>query len=495
MHPFTTRARPAGPPDAARPRIVPALALLAACGSPAPSGQPVRPGAFHAEPTFELEGEAAARPRDILLVSLDTVGAERLGVYGGRAETPTLADLAGAGARFTQAVSHFPETCLSHWSMLTGVPPEAHGPANAQHGSALPLPTLAEIAARHGYRTGAVIGGVTLTDENCGTGRGFERYDDAFPIDEADMRRPARAVTDAAVAWMRAKDDRPTLTFVHYFDAHFPYTPPAPWDTRYDPGYTGTLDGRDKSLDPYRYGGRTPTPADLAHVQALYDGELSALDAELAPLLDAAGPDTVVLVTADHGESFSHGYWFNHRDALWDEVLRVPLLLRGPGVPAGARVDAQVGLVDVTPTLLDLAGLPRDRRMTGRSLAPLLRGEGEGRAVVRSLTDWLRPHSQRSERTPERKATVRDAQAHVYDLRTDPGELHPRAEPSLRDAVLAGHRAEIAAFDGLRVPVPRPPPPLGPGGHPRSPPPGSGDPIPREQLEALGYAEPAPASR
>jgi len=313
-------------------RLVPLLALLVACateptapptdrpgpGLAPPGGPPVAPrgapmpghAAFRATPTFDLLPVPPVEQRSIVLVSLDTVRADRLGAYGGRAETPSLTAMAARGARFDQAVTHFPETCLSHWAMHSGVPPEAHGDAPAVSGSTYSGPTLAEIAQRSGYATAAFIGGVTLTDASCGMARGFDRYDDRFRVDRADMKRPGREVTQRAVAWM-GQQQGPYFAFLHYFDAHFPYTPSPPWDTRYDPDYQGSLTGSDRDLRPYRDGDQTPTAADLAHVLALYDGELSELDALLRPVLDAAGPDALVLVTADHGESFDHDYWFS----------------------------------------------------------------------------------------------------------------------------------------------------------------------------------------
>lgn len=451
-----------GPPASAAPRPGP------------PRGRPPRPAPFHATPTFDLEGEADASPRSIVLISLDTVSAARLGVYGGRAETPVLSALAADGARFDQAITHFPETCLSHWSMVTGVPPEAHGNAPAHRGSQTTLPTLAEVARRHGYATGGFIGGVTLTDDSCGFGRGFDVFDDRFPLDRADMKRPGREVSQRAASWIR-KQDQPYFAFLHYFDAHFPYTPAPPWDTRYDPDYQGTIDGSDAVLRPYRDGAATPSPRDVEHVLALYDGELSELDALLAPVLEAAGPDAVVLVTADHGESFAHDYWFNHRDGLWDDVVRVPLLLRGPGVPKGVTVDAQVGLVDVAPTLLSLAGLPHDRRMAGRDLVPLMSGGGEGRPTVFSTTDPWRGSPQLAQRTRDRKTILQGDASLVYDLRVDPAEGNARSALVDIAAIRAAYAAGISPFQDLMAPAPAMP---------------TLDPDEAARLEALGYVDP-----
>jgi len=393
-------------------------------GQPLPHHAPSPKSAFHATPTFVLEGTAAEAPRSVVIISLDTVSAPILALYGGLAETPNLARLAAKGVRFADPVTHFPETCLSHWTMMTGVLPEAHGNAPAHAGSRYTGPTLAEIAGKHGYATGAVIGGVTLQDSACGLARGFAHYDDQFPLDPTDMRRPAADVTQRAVDWMGSQDT-PFLLFVHYFDAHFPYTPPAPWDTRYNTGYKGVLDGSDAALRPLRDGQRDPTPAEVAHIEALYAGEVSALDAELAPLLSAIPEDAVVVVTADHGESFGHGYWFNHRGVLWDDVMRVPLLMKGlPGVDPGAVVDGTVGLVDVARTVLSAAGLPADQRMAGRDLSAV-----DPKTVPiaqQAITDPWVGSSWFASRLDGDKVLSRPEHPTVrFELATDPGERSP----------------------------------------------------------------------
>ena len=390
-------------------------------------------------PTLELVGEVAAAPRSIVLISLDTVRADRLAVYGGRAETPTLAALAARGAVFEQAISHFPETALSHWAMLSGVLPELHGNVPANRGSRYTGPTLAEIARSSGYTTGAFVGGVTLTDQSSGLSRGFDVYDDQFRLDPKDMRRPGAEVSHNAANWIRfsQQQQRPYFAFVHYFDAHFPYTPAPPWDTRYDPDYTGSLTGSDADLRPYRDGEKVPSAEDVAHVLALYDGELSELDALLAPVIEAAGPDALIIITSDHGESFEHDYYFNHRAGLWDGVTHVPWLIAGPGVPAGVRVAGQVGLIDVTPTALALAGLPHDARMQGTSRVPLLTAPATpGAEAVYSITDpWL-PDPQFAVRTPTHKRIEQRGGSVVlsYDLGADPAELQPAA--AVPDALL-----------------------------------------------------------
>jgi arylsulfatase A-like enzyme len=372
--------------------------------------------------------EPAAQPPSVILISLDTVRADRLGAYGGRAQTPNLTRFAHEGARFEAAIANFPETALSHWSMMTGALPEVHGNVPGTGDSRFSGPTLAERLQGAGYATGAFIGGETLTDKSTGLSRGFGHYDDAYPWDRDDLKRPGDQVVAAAQRWMAAQQG-PYFAFIHLFDAHFPYTPAPPWDTRYDPDYAGQLTGSDADLRPYRDGGKTPSAEDLAHILALYDGELSELDAIIGPVLQAAGPDTVVIVTADHGESFSHGYWFNHRDGLWDGVVRVPWLVRGPGVKAGTEVRSPVELVDIAPTVLGLLGLEPLEQIHGLDRSGVLRGT-TGAPVSRpahSITDPLRPRPQLSVRTGAAKVLIQADSGVSFDLRRDPAEAEPTA--------------------------------------------------------------------
>jgi len=418
-----------------------------------PRSMPPPPPAVKVTPTFELGGATSDAPRAVVLISLDTVRADRLAVYGGRAETPTLSALAARGARFDNAISHFPETALSHWAMLTGVLPEVHGNVPGNRGSRCSAPTVAEIARRSKIPTAAFIGGVTLTDGSSGLSRGFDVYDDRFPLDTADMKRPGQEVTRRAVDWIE-KQDGAYFAFVHYFDAHFPYTPSPPWDTRYDPGYTGALTGSDADLRPYRDGEKQPSAADVAHVLALYDGELSELDALIAPVIAAAGEDAIVMVTADHGESFEHGYYFNHRAGLWDSVLRVPWIVAGPGIPENVAISEQVGLTDVAPTVLALMGLPSDTRAHGASRVPLMTG-GSGHAdTVYAITDPWMAGFQFAARTAEHKLLERDGKIEIFEHAGDPAEEAPRAlVPPYLMGAQGTYQQIVARAKDCQVPV------------------------------------------
>ncbi|MAY81392.1 MAG: hypothetical protein CL930_11485 [Deltaproteobacteria bacterium] len=393
-------------------------------------------------------------PPNLVIISLDTVSAERLEVYGGAARTPNLNAFAAGGTLFRQAISPFPETALAHWSMLTGALPAVHGDVPAYGDSRYSGPTLAQLLSKAGFNTAAFIGGETLTNRSTGLARGFQLYDDQYPWDRADLKRPGADVAQAATTWIdkQERQQKPYFAFVHFFDAHFPYTPAPPWDTLYDPNYQGTLTGSDADLRPYRDGEKTPTAADIRHIQALYDGELSELDALLGPLLQALdGRNTLVVITADHGESFGHNYWFNHRDALWDEVIRVPLLIRGPGVPANHQVDDQVSLIDVTPTVLKLLNQTIPAPLNGTDKSGLFTSKAASQDIAFAITDPFRKQPQFASRIPtfkriqkvvNGKATAREQQA--YNLSDDPYEMSDgQSVPERLDKAWAAYQAVL----------------------------------------------------
>lgn len=391
-----------------------------------------------AVPSTDAPAAASGGP-SVVWISLDTVRADRLGVYGGPAATPTLDAFASGAAVYTRAFSHFPETGLSHWSMMTGVLPETHGNVPGAGDSAWTGPTAAELARARGYATGAFIGGITLTASATGLQRGFDVYDDQFTVDPADMKRDGDEVVRRAVAWM-GQQTRPSFTFVHLFDAHFPYTPDDP--RRYDRDYAGPLDGTDATLAPFRNAGKALDDASLRHVRALYDAELTELDATLAPLFKAVPQDAVVVITADHGESFEHGYLFNHRGSLGDGVLHVPLLIRGAGLAAG-RSDALVGLVDVLPTVAALAGWELPGPVHGSSLV----GQGAARERVWARTDpWMSEGVPDGPllglRTTDWKVVWGATSTRAWDLHADPSEDRAVAVPD----ALSGARDDYAAL-------------------------------------------------
>jgi len=454
------------------------LMLTWACTSePIPTGSTAAP--TQAGPTPEDPAT------NLVIISLDTVSAEHMKLYGGPAATPNISAVASKGALFTNAISPFPETAVAHWSLMTGVLPAVHGEVPAFGNSRYTGPTLAEHLQSNGFATAAFIGGETLTDRTTGLSRGFELYDDQHQWDRADLKRPGSEITQAAVDWVTAEKAKPGpyFAFVHYFDAHFPYTPSPPWDTAYLGTNPSKISGSDDALRPYRDGIKTPTQADIAKVRGLYQGEISELDVLLAPLLAAIdAPNTTVVITADHGESFGHDYWFNHRDGLWDEVIRVPLIMRGPTIPKGSVVAAGTSLISVVPTVLEALNLPPINGIQGQSMVGAMSGQPQEKFTF-SITDPARPKPQFAARlgnhkliSPMEKGRLSAAGRSQYDLSLDQDEQEPTAQlPEVFDTVEAHYQSILQPVIARSQ---------GPEPERRTP-----DHNEHERLKALGYVD------
>ncbi|MDP2309750.1 MAG: sulfatase [Pseudomonadota bacterium] len=346
---------------------------------------------------------------NVLLVTLDTTRADRMGAYGNEhMQTRAFDALAAQGALFTAASAVAPVTGPSHASMLSGRGPWDHGVL--LNGVPLPeAPLLAELLHERGYATGAFVSAYVL-DGELGFARGFEVYDDDFgwlpgvsallparllamarrhaDPDEVLERRGADTV-DQALTWIGQRPGGAWFLWVHLFDAHGPYMPAPPYDTLYyqgdarDPANTSM--GPVQNIAPYLKKSLAGV-TDLKYVLAQYDGEVSYADAQLARLLAAVDTqNTLVAVMGDHGESLGeHGVWFNHGDDVYESSVHVPFALRWPGRVPVTRVTSPVEGTDLTPTLLDLVGIPVPEDMTGQSAVPTMAG-GPGRAMASAM--------------------------------------------------------------------------------------------------------------
>ena len=333
---------------------------------------------------------------NLLMVTLDTTRADRMGAYGyERAQTPAFDGLAQKGILFEEAFSQIALTGPSHLGLFTGTGPWRHG--NLLNAVPLPedRPMLSERLSEAGYTTGGFVSAYVLNSD-FGFDRGFQVYDDVGGV-EAPLLARLRAVwerrfnphgvverrgdrtVDRALSWLgQQESSRPWMMWVHLFDAHGPYEPPAPFDTAF---YTGNprseehnsmdqVEGVADYLKESLVGIR-----DVDWVLAQYDGEIAFADLQLQRLLDAVeargeAQDTLVVVTADHGESLGdNGIWFDHGDDLYQASTQVPLVLSWPGQLAkGRRAKGPVELTDVLPTLLELMRLPVPDDIDGVSL-------------------------------------------------------------------------------------------------------------------------------
>ncbi|MGE0352464.1 MAG: sulfatase [Gemmatimonadales bacterium] len=344
-------------------------------------------------------GPAPEGAPNVLLIILDTVRAPDLSLYGYQRETtPALARFAAGGARYDQAISTAPWTLPSHASLLTG-----RWPHELSADWAAPLdgtwPTLAEYFAAHGYLTGGFVANVGYCSWEFGLERGFARYRD-FPLtlntviqttsigrridrsfflrnlirsDQHLVRVPAPTISREFLSWADHRGERPFFAFLNYYDAHGPYLPPAPYDSLFSGHHRS-----DNRSPIHRYlarpRSRPPSPEAVREEIAQYDGALRYLDDQLDSLfrqLERRGllDNTIVLLTADHGEEFGEHGIFDHGNSLYRPSVHVPLLIRYPrGVPAGTVIEAPASLRDVPRTLAELAGLGSGP-FPGRSLA------------------------------------------------------------------------------------------------------------------------------
>ena len=348
------------------------------------------------------------RPLNVLVVTLDTTRADRIGAYGSRtAETPHLDALARQGTLFRQAYAHAPLTLPSHTSLMTGLLPTRHGVRdNGTFVVPRGLALLSERFSDAGYHTAAFVSAFVL-DRRFGLSRGFDTYDDevaaedvANGSDPGDRSVRAEETVRRALAWLGTTDGRPRFLWVHLFDPHAPYDPPQPFASR--------------------------------HRDQAYDGEIAYMDAHFGRLVSAIKEirqpgGWLTVVAGDHGEGLGDHEEMTHGYFVYGNTLRVPLIMALPGhVPTARTIDGIVRLVDVAPTILDLSGLPALKDVDGRSLTRLMAGRDgadSGPAYMESFHPriWWGARELLALRT-SRWLFIDAPRPELYDVAADPGE-------------------------------------------------------------------------
>ncbi len=341
---------------------------------------------------------------NVLLITLDTTRADRIGAYGwSKAKTPNLDSLAAGGVRFANAYCPAPLTLPSHCSILTGTYPLYHKVRN--NGSYYLAPeavTLAERLRDRGFRTSAFVASFNV-DSRFGVDQGFTLYDDRFD-DEQMLKtfrseRKADKVADAFLGWLEGNAGSRFFSWVHFFDPHMPHDPPSP----YKEEFAGDL----------------------------YDGEIAFVDHELGRIIDALRAKgilerTLIVVAGDHGEALGEKEELDHGIFIYEGTMKVPLIFfADKRLPGGTVVNARVRLIDLMPSVLDMTGNPVNKEVQGTSLLPYIEGRKDsdlpcyletfyppetfGWSELRGIVDgdWKFIRAPRSE---------------LYDLKTDPKE-------------------------------------------------------------------------
>ncbi|MDE2490635.1 MAG: sulfatase-like hydrolase/transferase, partial [Elusimicrobia bacterium] len=432
-------------------------------------GRPARPAVTRAAGAALLaalllaaRAAAAAPPYNVVLIGLDAARADRFGCYGGPLKaSPAVDAFAKTAVVFDRAVSQASWTLPSFASLFTAEDTQTHGLTDPSRRLGPGTRTLAQVLRARGFAT-AAFASPPFFDRRYGLDRGFDDYV------VGPRTRSFAGSMPLALAWLAKHRKKRFFLFLHSNDVHAPYDAPPPYRDEFDPGYAGPAKGLDPSVYFFMvYDGElTPDfgpppsaayaarveriradPASRAYLAARYQAGIAYADHFLGRLwsrLRALGldRDTIVVVLSDHGEELGERGRFGHNYAVWDDVTRVPLIVRVPGLKtAGPRVAAQVRLIDVAPTILDAEGIPAPAGFEGGSLLPLLEGRGGAPSRLAFTSSDVPGRRQALFAVGDgRWKLVRDERRPapaLYDLKDDPGETrdvsaaHPKTAARL----------------------------------------------------------------
>jgi arylsulfatase A-like enzyme len=406
-----------------------------------------------------------ARP-NILFISIDTLRADHLGCYGyQRPTSPHFDRLAAEGVRFARAVAPSSFTLPSHVSMFTGQEMGVHHVASAGTAIADRVVTITEVLHDAGYATFG-FGCAPYLKRQFGFAQGFDFYDDRLA--NVGVRESHAAVTSDKVvnrALQRIKEPRgkPWFVFMHMWDPHFDYVPPPPYNTMFSGDYHGGFSMHNFEQNHGFVVGMDP--ADYAYTVSQYDGEIAWTDSQLGRLFDALKKmglweKTAIVLTADHGEEFLDHGQRGHGHSLYDELVHVPLIVKLPGAASHKVIDCAVSLIDLYPTLAELAGVRRSGyRGDGRSLLELIFGRGQCDANRMLVSETNLSRIDKAHDSPHGyemaievggvkffhrfKEPLREM---MFDLRVDPREEHdlmaarPQQAAALRNQLYHQHQ-------------------------------------------------------
>ena len=399
---------------------------------------------------------------NVLLITLDTTRADHLGCYGyKKAVTPNLDRLAGEGWRFNRVYCSAPLTLPSHVTMLTGLEPVAHGIRDNGHYLPAGIKTITEVLATRGYKTAAFVSSFSV-DSRFGLDRGFEDYDDTFeadlPFKTNNAERRAEVTFARFSAWLENNYKDKFFSWIHYFDPHLPYDPPSPYKEDY--------------------------------VDHPYDGEIAYMDFYLGKILEALKSKglldkTIIIIAGDHGEGQGDKVERGHGLFLYEETVRVPLIIWNKKIfPKKGVVNQTVRLLDIAPTVLELSGAGASSLpVQGKSLLPLIEGKEKKDRIALIETFYPRENFGWSELVAlvaDRWKYIQCPRPELYDLKTDPEERKNLLDssPDITTKLRKQLEAELLMAGGQEMTKPS-------GSGPTA--------ADTEKLRSLGYLSFAPA--
>ncbi len=395
------------------------------------------------------------RPTNIILISIDTLRADHLSCYGYKRPTsPTLDKLASQGLLFEEAISTSPWTLPAHGSLLTGMYPNRHGLKLVHRRLPSNITTLADVLKGHGLRTAAIVNSHYVS-QRYGFNRGF---DDFLYIKEFPETRVPTQVEPKAYEWLSQNSSKPFFLFLHYYDPHSNYWSLPIYEKLFvNPDYKGIADGSTNQLINFRHGNVSLDRSDAKHLINLYDAGILQLDDGISRLLSFLEKhrlldNTVLIITADHGEEFLDHGGVLHGQTQYEEMIHVPLIMHGPGIPKSKRIKKVASLVDIMPTILSLQGIAPPASLDGIDLSVLWRESksalpqryvfaeaSKGAAVPKENNPGF--DIKRAVRHPRYKLHYdrQTKQVQLYDLRLDPAEKVDVASehPALVDSMFS----------------------------------------------------------
>ncbi len=376
---------------------------------------------------------------NIVLISIDTLRPDHLGCYGyERPTSPTIDELAAEGVLFEDCSTTATWTLPSHASMLTGRYPSRHGVISEKY--RLTSTTIADVLKRGGYLTAAYVNYLDVSDR-FGLDRGFKHF--RYLRESLSSPEPS-GIAGAAEKWLGKPQKRPFFLFLHFYDVHSDYTSLPNYEKQFVRDYTGTMTGH--TYDLLKHGLKsTLTDDDVRYLFDLYDASIRQIDDSVRQVLRALesnnlADDTVVVLTSDHGEQFSEHGSVLHGQDYYEESVRVPLILRGPGIPRGKRISTMASLVDVMPTLLELAGANVPEGIDGIDLQPVWMGRD-------SHTRFLFAEADMGYMQKDRKRMIRNTRYKLhFDRESEAVELYDLANDAKEQSDISADNPDLVSL-------------------------------------------------